>query len=118
MNTDPVSVPQHSLTVIVPAYNEADRLQLTLEQLVAASWLREKQGGIIVVDDGSTDSSAAFDAELLFLAQRTGLKVAEVAVSWQENSRSKVRLLRDGTWMLLDLLRVRWWALIGAYEEK
>jgi hypothetical protein len=29
-----------------------------------------------------------------------------------------VRLLRDGTWMLLDLLRVRWWALIGAYEEK
>jgi hypothetical protein len=46
MNTDPVSVPQHSLTVIVPAYNEADRLQLTLEQLVAASWLREKQGGV------------------------------------------------------------------------
>lgn len=60
----------------------------------------------------------AFDAELLFLAGKMRLAVAEVAVNWRQDPRSKVRLVRDGTRMLIDLLRVRWWWLRGAYRIK
>jgi dolichyl-phosphate beta-glucosyltransferase len=50
----------------------------------------------------------AFDAEILFLAKRLGLKVGEVPVSWKNDNRSKVRLLQDPPLMFLDLFRIRW----------
>lgn len=56
-----------------------------------------------------------FDAELLFLAKRNDLKVRETPVHWSHSEGSKVKPLRDGTRMLLDLLRIRWNAIIGRY---
>jgi len=44
-----------SLTVVVPAYNEAESLPLFLPELVA--YCRQKGWEIIVVDDGSTDET-------------------------------------------------------------
>ncbi|HKR31765.1 MAG TPA: dolichyl-phosphate beta-glucosyltransferase, partial [Terriglobales bacterium] len=41
-----------------------------------------------------------FDPEILFLARRYGLRVAEVPVSWAHDHRSKISPLRDGTRML------------------
>jgi len=49
----------------------------------------------------------AFDVELLYLARRKGLKVAEVPVNWHESSDSHIRLWRDPFKMFLDVLRVR-----------
>src|SRR5215467_12915567 len=47
-----------SLTVIIPAYNEAVRLQKTLRAVV--DYLRENRpkAEVIVVDDGSSDETA------------------------------------------------------------
>ena len=45
------------LTIVVPAYNEAERLARTLPQILA--WLATFAGGgrVLVVDDGSTDAT-------------------------------------------------------------
>jgi dolichyl-phosphate beta-glucosyltransferase len=47
-----------SLSVIVPAYNEAKRIESTLEQLVSHLKAQFPVFEIIVVDDGSTDATA------------------------------------------------------------
>jgi len=57
-----------------------------------------------------------FDVEVLFLAQRRRLKIAEVPIDWHYRSRSKVRPVRDSTAMVLDILRVRWSYLRGRYR--
>ncbi len=56
-----------------------------------------------------------FDPELLFLARRLGLRVAEVPVAWAHDERSKINPLVDGLKMFLEMLRVRWYALSGRY---
>lgn len=48
-----------------------------------------------------------FDVELLYLARRAGLQIAEVPVMWSEGADSKIRLVRDSSRMLRDLLRIR-----------
>ena len=58
----------------------------------------------------------AWDVELLFLAVRFGLGVAEVPVRWINDDRSTVNVLRDPPRMLLDVLRVRWRFRVGAYD--
>lgn len=58
-----------------------------------------------------------FDPELLFLAQRLGLRTVEVAVRWAHDPASKVRLWGDSLRMLRDLVRIRWWWLRGAYRS-
>ncbi len=49
----------------------------------------------------------AFDVELLYLARKNGLKVAEVPVMWQEGADSRIRLFRDSRLMFKDLFRIR-----------
>jgi dolichyl-phosphate beta-glucosyltransferase len=50
----------------------------------------------------------AFDAEALFIASRLGYKISETPIRWSHKDGSKVSLLRDGSKMVLDLLRIRW----------
>jgi dolichyl-phosphate beta-glucosyltransferase len=47
-----------SVSVIVPAYNESARIQLTLKKLVAHLARNFPSFEIVVIDDGSTDSTA------------------------------------------------------------
>ena len=56
-----------------------------------------------------------FDPEVLFLAKRNGLRVAEVPVRWSHDSATKVNVLSDGVRMLFELLLVRWNAIRGLY---
>ena len=58
-----------------------------------------------------------FDPEILFLAKRHGLRVAEVPVRWSHDSATKVNVVADGMRMLLDLLVIRWNALRGLYPR-
>ncbi len=58
-----------------------------------------------------------FDPELLFLAKKYHLPVMEVPVSWAHDTRSKIRPLRDGTRMFLEMLTIRWNDLTGKYPS-
>jgi glycosyltransferase involved in cell wall biosynthesis len=57
-----------------------------------------------------------FDPELLFLAAKSNLKIREVPVRWSHAEGSKIRFLRDGIRMFLDLVRIRWNYLQGRYS--
>ena len=59
----------------------------------------------------------AFDVEVLYLARRFGLPVAEVEVRAEERDGSKVRLVVDALRMLREALAVRRAAALGAYER-
>ena len=50
----------------------------------------------------------AFDAELLFLAQRLGYSIVQIPVRWLNDPNTKVRMLSAGPKMLADVLRIRW----------
>jgi glycosyltransferase involved in cell wall biosynthesis len=58
-----------------------------------------------------------FDPEILFLAKRRGFRIAEVPVRWAHDADSKVRVLSDGLRMGAQLLRVRWNAVRGVYDQ-
>lgn len=58
-----------------------------------------------------------FDPEILFLAKRNGLRVAEIPVRWRHDSASKVNVVGDGIGMFLELLVIRWNALRGRYPR-
>src|SRR5262249_868174 len=50
----------------------------------------------------------AWDVEILYLARRRGLSIAEVPVLWFNSPESKVRVVRDAIQTLWDVLRIRW----------
>ncbi|MGB9006284.1 MAG: dolichyl-phosphate beta-glucosyltransferase [Candidatus Aminicenantales bacterium] len=56
-----------------------------------------------------------FDAEILFLARRYGYAIQEIPVSWTNDERTKVRLLKDVARSFTDLLRIRFNALFRKY---
>src|SRR3984893_11558034 len=49
----------------------------------------------------------AFDVELLYLAQRAGLRLREVPVRWNHAEGSKVRLVHDSLRMLGEIIAMR-----------
>ena len=56
-----------------------------------------------------------FDPELLYLADRFGLRVEEVPVVWSHAGGTRLHPVRDGLRMLEDVLRIRWNGLTGRY---
>jgi dolichyl-phosphate beta-glucosyltransferase len=63
-----------------------------------------------VIDDWS------FDAEVLFIAQKHGLRIKEVPVHWHDESGTKVRIVRDATRALLGLVKIRLNNMRGKYR--
>lgn len=49
----------------------------------------------------------SFDVEILFLARRADLKIAEVAINWTNVAGSKVSLFKDALLMFRDIFRFR-----------
>jgi dolichyl-phosphate beta-glucosyltransferase len=56
-----------------------------------------------------------FDPEILFLARRLGLRVDEIPVLWAHSEGTRLNPFRDGMRMFLEVLRIRWKAMTGAY---
>ena len=56
-----------------------------------------------------------FDPEILFLAKRHGLRIAEIPVVWAHDPRTKVHMVRDSLQMFGDLWQIRWNAILGRY---
>jgi len=53
-------------------------------------------------------SGWAFDAELMFIARRLGLTIAQLPVRWENDPDTKVNMFIDGPKMVCDLFRIRW----------
>jgi len=51
----------------------------------------------------------SFDAEILYLAQRLGFRVKEIPVIWRNSPKSRVSVWKDPVFMLLDLVRMRYY---------
>jgi len=59
-----------------------------------------------------------FDPELLFLAKRHGLTVAEVPVRWSNDPGTRVSLWGGLHAMFFEVARIRWNALLGRYPRR
>jgi dolichyl-phosphate beta-glucosyltransferase len=75
-----------SLSVVIPAYNEEERLTPTLERIVAYFRERDEEIELFVIDDGSTDDTVA-------VAQRFGEPVQVLRLG---TNRGKGAALRSG----------------------
>lgn len=58
----------------------------------------------------------SFDAELLFIAEKHGLRVKEIPVLWRNRPQSRVHPITDSTRMLIDLLLIRCKEWLGRYR--
>lgn len=58
-----------------------------------------------------------FDAEILYLGRKFGLKIEEVPVLWSHSSGTRLHPWRDGIHMLADVVRVRRNSIAGGYKE-
>lgn len=58
-----------------------------------------------------------FDPEILFIARKLGYQTAEIGVEWAHDDRSKINPVVDGIKMFLEMLRIRWYSLIGRYAH-
>lgn len=58
-----------------------------------------------------------FDAEILYIARRRGLRIVEIPVAWGHDDRSTIHPLRDGLRMGIETLKVRWNAIVGKYSK-
>ncbi len=60
--------------------------------------------------------TAGFDLEVLYIARKLGLKIAEVEVEWHHQHTERINPIKDSWEGLRDLLRVRLNALLGKYK--
>ncbi|HIE09306.1 MAG TPA: glycosyltransferase family 2 protein [Armatimonadetes bacterium] len=59
-----------------------------------------------------------FDFEALYVAKKLGFKIKEVPVLWLHSPKTKVKVLRDGLRMGVDVLKVKANDLKGIYDER
>lgn len=64
----------------------------------------------------SRTNGFAFDAEILFLADRAGYRIEQLAVTWRNSADSRVSPIRHSAQMIRDLVRIRLMAMRGAYH--
>ena len=79
------------LSIVVPAFNEAARLEVTLRKIVEYLRERREEGELIVVDDGSKDNTAAIAESV----SRDSRPVAIRVIRYEEN-RGKGYAVRLG----------------------
>lgn len=58
-----------------------------------------------------------FDPEILFIARKLKLKIAEVPVTWGHDERSRISYLKDGMKMLEEMAQIRKNSIRGRYDE-
>ncbi|KAJ3269688.1 dolichyl-phosphate beta-glucosyltransferase [Terramyces sp. JEL0728] len=59
-----------------------------------------------------------FDIEMLIIASRNSIPVAEIPVTWHEVDGTKMNLLKDSIQMLVHLLMIRLNYLFGIWDDK
>ncbi len=59
----------------------------------------------------------SFDAEILYLAQKKGVKIKEVPVRWKDDPQTKVNLMKDTIDAFYGLLKIRFNDFQGLYDR-
>jgi dolichyl-phosphate beta-glucosyltransferase len=59
----------------------------------------------------------SFDVEILYIARRKELKIAEIGVFWKNSPMSKVHPIKHSLQMLKDLFLIRLFGFLGFYDE-
>ncbi len=72
---------------------------------------------IFTIHSTTTGVTAAFDLELLYVARKQGLSVAEVPVNWEHVGSVRVNPIKDSLLGLKGLIEVRINSLRGAYKK-
>jgi dolichyl-phosphate beta-glucosyltransferase len=57
-----------------------------------------------------------FDPEILFLARKLKFRVQEVSVAWGHSGGTRINPLVDGSRMVMEMFRIRWYDLTGKYD--
>ncbi len=100
------------------AFNKAVQLVTGLRfvdtQCGFKAFLRERAK---IIFEQQRITGFGFDPELLFLAERHGLRVMEVPVRWAHDPDTRVRVLADGLRMLAELAEIRWNWMLGRYPK-
>ena len=99
----------------IPVRTDAGRVFNLAVRLVGGVHLADTQcgfkgfrrGAALLLAQLQTTQGYAFDVELLWLAQRLSLDLEVVPVTWLDVPGSTVRVVRDSTRMLADLLASR-----------
>ena len=58
-----------------------------------------------------------FDPEILFLARKFKFRVREVPVAWGHSGGTRINPLVNGSRMVMEMLRIRWYDLAGKYDR-
>ncbi len=99
-----------------PVYRDLpSRIYNMLVRILLNSEIRDHQCGFKafkkskVVDllDEIKDNHWFWDTEILILAQRKNLRIAELPVRWKHGGKSKVNILEDSMYMFRNILRMR-----------
>ena len=59
----------------------------------------------------------SYDVEILYLARRRGIRVAEIPVIWRNSPQSRVSMIGDPLQMLLDVVKIVLRDRTGGYRE-
>lgn len=60
--------------------------------------------------------TGAFDVELLFIAYKRKIKIAEVPISWSHEPTTRVNPIRDSIRMFFHVLKIRQIDILGGYR--
>ena len=61
--------------------------------------------------------TGAFDVELLFLAKKHGLNIAEVPVHWQHEESERVNPVKDSLRMFIEVIKIRLYDVVKGYSK-
>jgi dolichyl-phosphate beta-glucosyltransferase len=110
------ALPSSRITRRQPRYRELmGKTFNAVLRLLGLVEFRDTQCGFKLLEGGAARSlfaeltveRFAYDVELVLLARRRGLRLAEVGVSWEDSPSSRVDPLKDSARMLWDVLRLR-----------
>ena len=119
------ALPDSNLTVRQPWYRElVGRAGNLLVRLMAVHGIADTQCGFKLFPrhiaqrlfSAQRMTGIAFDMEILFLAQRLGMKIAEVPVTWIDDPDSRISRVRDSADAVKDLVRIRIIWLLRRYR--
>ncbi len=118
-------LPESKLPVRQPWYRElVGRAGNVLVRLVAVRGIADTQCGFKLFPraiarrlfGAQLMTGIAFDMEILFLAQRSGMKIAEVPVTWIDSPETRISRVRDSLDAIKDLVRIRMNWIRGRYS--
>jgi len=120
-------LPESNLPVRQPWYRElVGRAGNLLVRAVAVRGIADTQCGFKLFPRAIAKrlfraqlmTGIAFDMEILFLAQRLKMRIAEIPVTWRDSPDTRINRVRDSLDAVKDLVRIRLNWLRGRYPRE